>query len=159
MKRIATISVAAAIALMLLLVMAGCGGDDTTELTVPDIATTQPEITAPETTTPSFQQEAYEEVKSAHFVSSDPANNSLLTTPVTRVTINFDFNLGTSNTISVARDGTNVVTGPIEVAPDKLSMSVPIDGNATGNYRVDYIASWPDGSQHSGMFGFSVNLP
>lgn len=136
------------------LVTSGCGSEKTAEETAPA-------ATAPATTPAAqpFAQQTFENVKSAHYVSSDPDNNQLLTSPPAAVTIFFNFNLGTENTISVTREGMPVATGPLTVAPDKLSMSIPIDASTTGNYRVDYIASWPDRSRHSGMFGFSVKLP
>ncbi|MBU1670036.1 MAG: copper resistance protein CopC [Actinobacteria bacterium] len=158
MKKLVCV-LSALLLLSAVVMVAGCGEDKTTQTTTPE--TTPVEETTPSTapSTRPFTQQIFENIKAAHYVSSSPENNQLLTTPPTAVTINFNFNLGTQNSIGVSRDGTSVTTGPLTVAPDKLSMSVPIDGNATGNYRVDYAASWPDGSSHNGMFGFSVQLP
>lgn len=117
---------------------------------------------APVSTAPStapFQQQSFENVKSAHYEASNPPNNALLNAPTPTVSVSFNFNLGTNNWITVVKDGASVVTGGLTIAPDKLSMSVPVNTDATGNYKVDYQASWPDGSFHLGSFGFSVQLP
>ncbi len=107
----------------------------------------------------TFEQEQFENIKSAHYVSSDPANNALLTAPASKVTLNFNFDLVSPSKIQVSRDGTDVTGGPIQISNDKLSMSVPVNAQATGNYKVTYTSCWPDGSCHNGSFGFSVKLP
>lgn len=163
MRRTSMLVLIVVLILGLAVLSIGCGTSDQEEKkTTP---ATSPKATAPKSqpaTTPSqqpFQQQTFENIKSAHYVSSDPANNALLTTPPQTVSISFNFNLGTNNWITVKKDGVSVVTGGLTIAPDKLSMSVPVNANATGNYLVDYQASWPDGSYHFGSFGFSVQLP
>ncbi len=132
----------------------GCGDNEE-----PEVVKTSPKSTTSVETASPFQQQTFENIKSAHYVSSDPANNALLVSPPGQVTIYFNFNLGTNNYIKVNRDGKDVNSGTLTVAADRLSMSQPVDAAATGNYKVEYQASWPDGSYHFGSFGFSVQLP
>lgn len=106
-----------------------------------------------------FQQETFDNIKSAHYVSSDPANSTLLTSVPSKVTLNFNFNLEAGSKISVAIDGNDVTKGTTQISSDKLSMSRNINADQTGNYKVTYTGCWPDGSCHSGSFGFSVKLP
>ena len=107
----------------------------------------------------TFKQEDFQNIKSAHYVSSEPANNVLLSTSPSKVTLNFNFNLTAPSKIQVTKDGSDVTAGTTQISEDKLSMSVPINANQTGNYKVAYTACWPDGSCHNGSFGFSVKLP
>lgn len=109
------------------------------------------------TPTPSFTQEKFENLKSAHYVSSLPANNALMTTAVEKVQINFNFDLAKPSKIVVTLDGQEV-SGQTAISADKLSLSTPINGTKTGNYKVAYTGCWPDGSCHTGSFGFSINL-
>jgi hypothetical protein len=113
----------------------------------------------PPAPTAQFTQEKFENIKSAHYVSSDPANNQLLTAPTPSVTIKFNFVLADNSQIDVKRNGASVAAGPVQYAADKLSMTLPIDGSSTGNYAVTYTACWPDRSCHDGSFGFSIQLP
>jgi methionine-rich copper-binding protein CopC len=106
-----------------------------------------------------FKQESFDNIKSAHYVSSDPANNALLTKTPAKVTVKFNFNLATGSKISVSRDGNDVTSGSTQISTDKLSMSTQVNANKTGNYKVSYTACWPDGSCHDGSFGFSIELP
>lgn len=109
-------------------------------------------------TSMSFQPQTFTATKAAHFVSSEPANNAILTVAFTSVTINFNFDLAPPSKISVTRDGGDVTAGQTTIAPGKLSMSVPVNADQTGNYQVNYTACWPDKSCHNGSFGFSVQL-
>ncbi len=154
MRKLAVLIIVALVCLSI--AAAGCGESEEPE-TKKTSPKSEPVSTAPPA--PPFQQQTFENVKSAHYVSSDPANNALLTSPPAQVTIFFNFNLGTNNYIKVTRDGADVNSGALAVAPDKLSMSQPVSAGTTGNYKVDYQASWPDGSYHFGSFGFSVQLP
>lgn len=105
----------------------------------------------------SFTQEKYENLKSAHYVSSLPANNALMTTAVEKVQINFNFDLAKPSKIVVTLDSQEV-SGETSISTDKLSLSTPINGTKNGNYKVAYTGCWPDGSCHTGSFGFSINL-
>lgn len=107
----------------------------------------------------TFQQTSFTNIKSPHYVSSEPSNNALLTSSPNQVVIRFNFDVAPPSKISVTRDGTNVVTGTTSISSDKLNLSVPIEGSKTGNYEVKYTACWPDRSCHEGSFGFSVKLP
>lgn len=106
-----------------------------------------------------FVKEEFQNIKSAHYVASDPPNNALLSTAPLQVAIDFNFTLAPPSAIHVTRDGLDVTTGPTTISADKLVLVVPIDASVTGNYGVDYTACWPDGSCHTGSFGFSVQLP
>lgn len=97
----------------------------------------------------------FQQIKGAHFVSSSPTHGAELTAPPTTVTVTFDFTLGAGSAIAVERDGVDVTTGPTTIAPNKLSMSVPVNAPA-GSYVASYTGCWPDGSCHSGAFGFTV---
>ena len=111
----------------------------------------------PKTEKETSKQTSYQNIKSPHFVSSNPANNAVLDTTTSKVTINFNFDLAVGSKITVAVDGNVVNTpDPTKISADKLSMSVNINPVEPANYKVDYVACWPDGSCHNGSFGFSV---
>lgn len=109
--------------------------------------------------TTAFQQRSFKNVKAPHYVSSEPANNVLLTAAVSSVSIKFNFDLAPNSRIKVSRDSVDVATGTTSVSSNKLSLSVPVKTDTTGNYQVAYTACWADGSCHDGSFGFSVRLP
>lgn len=124
-----------------------------------DVATPMPEATAgvsPGVTI--FHPQTFTAIKSAHFVSSEPANNAVLTTAPSNVKVNFNFDLAANSKITVTRGGVDVTAGSTTIATDKLSMSVPVSARQTGNYQVNYTGCWPDQSCHNGSFGFSVQL-
>lgn len=108
----------------------------------------------------TFTQQKFENIKTPHFVSSEPDNNEIQTAVPSKVAISFNFDLGTNSKISVknTQSNANVTTGQAEISADKLTLSVPANLAQSGNYKVDYTACWPDGSCHNGSFGFSVNL-
>ncbi len=106
----------------------------------------------------TFQPQTFTQIKGAHFVSSEPANNAVVTTALQTVKINFNFDLAAASAIAVTRNEVDVVQGPATIAADKLSMSVPVSASETGDYLVNYKGCWPDGSCHDGSFGFSVKL-
>lgn len=106
--------------------------------------------------TPS-PKEAFENIKTPHFVSSVPANNAVLTNGPSQVTINFNFDLAPGSKITVAANGNDVTTAQgTKISSDKLSMTTLINPIEEANYQVNYTACWPDGSCHNGSFGFSV---
>lgn len=108
---------------------------------------------------PSFTQTTFDLIKTPHFVSSEPANNSLLTTQVTSIVIKFNFDVVPPSKITVTRDGESVTSGTPSFSADSLTMTTGVDARKTGNYKVDLYACWPDKSCHNGSFGFSVKLP
>lgn len=105
-----------------------------------------------------FGQESFENIKSAHYVSSEPANNTLFTQAPSQIKVNFNFTLASPSKIQVTREGKDVTEGQTQISADKLSLSVPVNARTTGNYKVTYTGCWPDGSCHNGSFGFSVEL-
>lgn len=112
---------------------------------------------ATETTSAQFEKENFQNIKSAHFVSSTPANNEQLNSTLSKVEINFNFDLAEGSEISVTANGNEVTIEPTTIAGDNLSMSAPIKAASGANYKVQYTACWPDGSCHDGSFGFSVS--
>ena len=105
------------------------------------------------------QSKAFDNIKTPHFVSSEPTNNDLLTTAPTQVKINFNFDVALPSKIQVTREERGVTSGATSISANKLSLIVPVMIDQTGNYQVNYTACWPDGSCHEGSFGFSVKLP
>lgn len=125
------------------------------------VTTTQsptPKATAGlEATTTAPKAENFENIKTPHFVSSEPANNQVLSKGPSQVTINFNFNLTTGSKISVAANDNEVTTQQgTKIAADKLSMTALINPVEPAVYKVNYTACWPDGSCHDGSFGFTV---
>ena len=106
----------------------------------------------------SFRPKTFTQTKAAHFVSSEPANNTILTATPASVKINFNFDLAPPSKITVTRDSADVTSGETTISSDKLSLSVPVSANETGNYQVNYTACWQDKSCHDGSFGFAVNV-
>ena len=115
--------------------------------------------TTPTTGESALQPGTFENIKTPHFVSSNPENNAVLTKGPSQVTINFNFNLATGSVISVTANGNNVVAQPAKISADKLSMTALINPVEPTNYKVNYTACWPDGSCHNGSFGFTVKSP
>lgn len=114
-------------------------------------AVVSPSSSALATAPPSFTA-----IKSAHFVSSQPANNEIVSSGLTSVKINFNFDLAAGSEIAVAQNGVAVTSGATAIAADKLSLTIPINATPPGNYVVTYTACWPDKSCHGGSFGFVV---
>ncbi len=107
----------------------------------------------------TFQPGTFENIKTPHFVSSNPENNAVLTKGPSQVTINFNFNLVAGSAIQVLANENDVVAQPAKISADKLSMTALINPVEPANYKVNYTACWPDGSCHNGSFGFTVKLP
>ena len=105
------------------------------------------------------KEQTFQNLKSPHYVSSEPANNSSSSSPILTVSVTFNFDLATPSKINVARDGIDVTNGSTQITGDKLVLSVPVKADQTGSYKVSYSACWPDKSCHDGSFGFSVKLP
>ena len=99
----------------------------------------------------------FENIKSPHFVSSTPENNTVLTSPPSQVTINFNFDLAAGSKIKVTADGSDITTQQgTTISSDNLSMRTLINPIEPASYKVGYTACWPDGSCHNGSFGFTV---
>ncbi len=150
-----------ALALLVPLVFQGCGSKPTATTRAGQTAVTAPVLTQPESTAPGvpFQQETFVNRRVINYVSSDPANNSLLTTPPQEVIIYFSKGLGAGSFIDVTREGVTAASGPVAVATDTRSMSVPVAAGLTGNYKVKYAAYFASGYYEEGSFGFSVQVP
>lgn len=108
------------------------------------------------TTTQGEDETPIEQVKSAHFVSSQPIHGDTLNAAPKKVLLNFDFTLGSGSKATVTNMGKVVSAEDVEISADKLSFEVPITGGGSGVYNVNYTACWPDGSCHNGSFSFSV---
>ena len=103
-----------------------------------------------------FKQQEFQNIKTPHFISSQPANNALLEFVPDSVVISFNFDLTSPSEIRVTTDGQDITFGETKISDDKLSMSVPIEAVKGSSSKVEYTACWPDGSCHDGSFGFSV---
>lgn len=110
----------------------------------------------PQTDEPKFEPQNFDNIKTPHYVSSSPENNSKVKIGTIDVEINFNFDLASGSTITVTKGDKAVSTGPTTISEDKLRMSLPIDASSEGNYKVEYKACWPDGSCHDGSFGFAA---
>lgn len=120
-----------------------------------------PASTAPASTVPPapFEQQMFTERRTINYAGSEPANNSVTGAPVEKVTISFSKPLGAGSFIEVTKDGLKVNAGQVVVAPDNLSMHVPVAAGVTGNYAVKYAAYFSSGYYEEGAFGFSVRIP
>lgn len=124
---------------------------------VPETTKPTPKAVEESTGTGKIQPQAFDNIKTPHFVSSEPANNAVLTTPPSEVKINFNFDLVANSKISVLANGSDVTTAQgTKIGSDKLSMITLINPVQSANYKVNYTACWPDGSCHEGSFGFTV---
>ncbi|MBA3758838.1 copper resistance protein CopC [Candidatus Saccharibacteria bacterium] len=106
-----------------------------------------------------FIPESFQNIKAAHYVSSNPSNNALLNSSVDTVAIKFNFDLAPPSKINVTLNGADVTKSATSISSDKLTLTIPVTANQTGNYKVEYAACWPDGSCHDGSYGFSIKLP
>ncbi len=147
-------------------ILQGCGGAPTRSSRSTAPASTEPSSSAttgsqPQSTAPAppFVQESFVNRRTIDYVSSDPANNSLLQVPPERVTIHFSKGLAAGSFIEVTTDGRSCATGQVYVAPDTLSMYVPVTAGVTGNYKVKFAAYFSSGYYEEGSFGFSVKIP
>lgn len=150
---------------VVLIVLAGGGvylairqsSSPTSQTQTPTVTTPTPQTEKEETTPPTSPQGDFENIKTPHFVSSDPVNNAVLTKGPSQVTINFNFNLAAGSKISVTANGNDVTTTQgTKISSDKLSMTALINPIEPATYKVLYTACWPDGSCHNGSFGFTV---
>jgi methionine-rich copper-binding protein CopC len=106
-----------------------------------------------------FVQQNFTQRRTINYVSCDPPNNALLSSPPERVTINFSKGLGAGSFIEVTRDGMRANRGQVMLTTDNRSMYVEVAAGLTGNYQVRYAAYFASGYYEEGSFGFSVKLP
>ena len=124
----------------------------------PAIAIPTPQAAVKESTEAGkIQTQTFDNIKTPHFVSSEPANNAVLTISPSQVKINFNFDLAENSKILVTVNGNEVTTAVgTKISADKFSMTTLVNPIASANYKVNYTACWPDGSCHDGSFGFTV---
>lgn len=155
MNKITIVAVSLAVVIFIIVAFVFANRRNVAEVTT--IPTQTPAITTPTPVTQEFKQETFENIKTPHFVSSDPADNALLAKGPSQVTINFNFNLAQGSKISVTANSNDVTTQQgTKISTDKLSMTALINPVQPANYKVSYTACWPDGSCHEGSFGFTV---
>lgn len=98
--------------------------------------------------------------KSAHYVANSPTHSAVLTKPPASASINFNFDLIESSTVSITREGKEYGSGSATVSSDKRTLSRTLDSSAPdGLYTVNYNACWPDNTCHSGYFQFAIDRP
>jgi methionine-rich copper-binding protein CopC len=115
------------------------------------------ENAATPTPTESSPTADFTEIKSAHFVSSNPTNNTVLDTEPSEIRLNFNFVLANNSSLRLFRNRTPVGTNNPTYSADKLSMTTQFPTNSgPGSYLVEYTACWPDRSCHNGSFGFII---
>lgn len=110
-----------------------------------------------ESPTPEAMMALPDQLVTPHFVDSSPRHGDVFAQTPDKVLINFNFNLHTISSITVLKDDQPLEVGKTTLAPDMLSMSVTLPGDAgDGLYVVKYQACWPDRSCHEGQFAFKV---
>ena len=115
-----------------------------------------PSLPATEQTPSSTTVET--EVKSLHFENSVPSHGSILAAVPINVVINFNFDLISSSSITIKKDGKEYSSGEVKIDSNKLGMRKSMDPlSPDGQYRVNYQACWPDGSCHNGQFQFTID--
>lgn len=96
--------------------------------------------------------------KSAHYESNTPSHGDVLAGVPINVVINFNFDLDSTSSISITKDGVEYSYDELIIDPNKLSMRIKMDPNAPdGLYTVKYNSCWPDKSCHDGSFQFKID--
>ena len=168
-----TYAVASVVALVVML--AGCTRNTNPAVTpvVEPPATQQPSLTAQEQqivdtlTTPeaplpepqeSLPAPAFgTQTKSAHFVSSNPAHEDILSSAPDAVVFTFNFDIEPASTVSVkSASGTEYAVGDPIVGADLLTLTQNVSDLPPGDYTVSYSACWPDQTCHPGQFEFAI---
>jgi methionine-rich copper-binding protein CopC len=94
----------------------------------------------------------------AHFVDSMPMHEEHVASVPEMVLLNFNFTLSDASTITIEKDGKELVSGAGKLGDKKLSMTSALPADAgPGLYVVKYTACWPDNSCHDGQFAFVVD--
>ncbi len=127
------------------------------EVVVTDNMTTTPQTGSTSAIDPFAERNEpidFSQIRAAHFVSSNPTHGAVVKAPINKVSINFNFNLHEKSRIIITRNG-NPSNGLTTVVDD-LTLETPLNTNVPGPYIVTYSACWPDGSCHSGKFGFTI---
>lgn len=119
-------------------------------------APTTPTNQTTESASQGLKDGNFENIKSAHYVSSNPANNAELDSVPAEVSIKFNFVLAPPSKITISLNQQDVTGGDTKISADKLTLSAPIKSSGAGAYKVEYTACWPDGSCHDGSFGFFI---
>ena len=93
----------------------------------------------------------------AQLVSADPAPDSTLDTPPSRVAATFNDELdgGKSSLVLVGPDGQTVATGGV-AADDLHVLAVPVPPLGPGTYEVRWTAATADGHIERGTYRFTV---
>ncbi len=129
-----------------------------TEPSEPDVETTKVATTSTTTNPPATKVDFGTPKKSPHFVDSTPLHSEVYASQPINITINFNFDIDPSSTISVTKDGQEWTQGSIKVENNKLSLKKDLkQGMTDGVYVVSYLACWPDKSCHDGTFSFQID--
>lgn len=92
-----------------------------------------------------------------HFVDSMPMHGETLAAIPKLVQINFNSTLGDGSTITVDRDGKELVSDLAKLDAKGMGMSIELPADAgAGVYVVKFKACWLDKSCHEGQFAFTV---
>ncbi len=93
--------------------------------------------------------------KSSHFVSSAPANGSVVAAAPAEVVITFNADLTSASSVSVMKDGREYSTGGVS---GTQILKKAVDAKAAdGLYTVNYNACTADGVCSSGYFQFAID--
>ncbi len=105
----------------------------------------------------AMMPELPEQQTAMHFADSMPKHAAELATVPEMVLIHFDLTLSADSTITVEKDGKELVSGPGKLDEKRLGMSAELPQDAgAGVYVVKYKACWLDKSCHNGQFAFVV---
>ena len=149
--RLMGIGLLLAVLLILSLFAAACGGGEASPTATP----TEPTA---ETITETSKKNLPDKIVAPHFINSYPLHGDILAQSPPEIVLNFNFNLETNSSISIARDGEPVSLGPLSISENQLSMRTPVlDDTRDGIYQVSYEACWPDRSCHEGSVSFTVD--
>lgn len=96
------------------------------------------------------------QIKSAHFVRTEPAHAAILDEAPTEIVFIFNFDIDPASTVSVTKDQTEYAVGEPTVGSDRLTLTQSLLALEPGTYRVTYSACWPDKTCHPGQFEFAV---
>jgi methionine-rich copper-binding protein CopC len=96
--------------------------------------------------------------KSPHWMNNTPSAGATLTSVPESISIDFDFDLGPGNNITIMLNDSDYGMGETTVTPDNRTMMRMMMPDAPdGIYNVTYKACWPDLTCHDGYFEFAIN--
>lgn len=143
------------------LFLAGCSHIpvSTTTDNAPSTTTTPTTNQATTNASPAGSPFAFgQPTKSAHYESNTPAHGATLAAVPTNVVIDFNFDLTTTSSISVTKDGVDYGAGATTVDTNKLALRRAVNASApNGLYTVQYSACWPDTSCDEGSSQFAID--